>query len=44
MMTAAMLIFEKFEILTVCPLSGANLRDRAKFHQNRSNGCRDMAI
>jgi len=41
---AAILVFEKFEILTVCPLQGANLRHRAKFHQNRSNGCGDMAI
>jgi len=23
---------------------GANMRHRANFHQNRSNGCRDMAI
>jgi len=23
---------------------GANMRHRAKFHQNRSNGCRDIAI
>jgi len=23
---------------------GANMRHRAKFHQNRSHGCRDMAI
>jgi len=23
---------------------GTNLRHRAKFHQNRSNGCGDMAI
>jgi len=45
MTTAAILFFlEKFEILTVCPLSGANLRHRAKFHQNRSNGFGDMAI
>jgi len=44
MTTAAILFFEKFEILMVCPLLGANLRHRAKFHQNRSNGCGDMAI
>ena len=34
----------KFKILTVDPLYGANVRHRAKFHQNRSNGCRDIAI
>jgi len=44
MAAAAMLVFEKFEILTVCPPYWANLRHRAKFHQNRSNGCIDMAI
>jgi len=43
-MTTAAILFFKFEILTVCPLSGANLRHHAKFHQNRSNGCGDMAI
>jgi len=36
MTTAAILFFEKFEILTVHPLSGANLRYHAKFHQSRS--------
>jgi len=36
-----LVFFEKMEILTMCPLSGANLHHRAKFHQNRSNGCRD---
>jgi len=39
----AILVFEKFEILTVCPLLEANLRHHAKFDQNRSNGCGDMA-
>jgi len=39
MAAAAILVFEKFEILTICPLYGANLRQSAKFHQNRSNGC-----
>jgi len=38
------LLLKKIEILTVCPLSGANLRHCAKFHQNWSNGCGDMAI
>jgi len=44
MTTAAILFFEKFEISTVYPLSGANLRHLAKFHQNRSNACGDIAI
>jgi len=39
MAAAAILFFEKLEILTVCPLYGSNLRQLAKFHQNRSNGC-----
>jgi len=39
MAAAAILFFEKLEILTICPLYGANLRQRAKIHQNRSNGC-----
>ena len=41
---AAILDFQKFKILTVHPLHGANICHRATFHQNRSNGCRDMAI
>jgi len=44
MAAAAILFYEKLEILTICPLYGANLRQRAKFHQNRSNCCGDMAI
>jgi len=36
MAAAAILVFEKFEILTICPLLVANLRHSAKFHQNRS--------
>ena len=44
MAAAAILNFQKFEILTVDLLYGANMRHRAKFHQNRSNGCRHMAI
>ena len=44
MAAAAILNFQKFKILTVDPLYGANVRHRAKFHQNRSNGCRYMAI
>jgi len=44
MAAAAILVCEKFEILTICPPEGANLRHCEKFHQNRSNGCGDMAI
>ena len=44
MAATAILDFQKFKILTVDPLPGANMRHHAKFHQNRSNGCRDMAI
>jgi len=44
MAAAAILDFQKFEILTDDPLQGANVRQYAKFHQNRSNVCRDMAI
>jgi len=44
MVAAAILNFQKFKILTVDPLQGANVRHRAKFHQNRSNGYRNMAI
>jgi len=41
---AAILDFQKFEIFTVGALQGANMRHRAKFRQDWSNGCRDMAI
>jgi len=44
MTAAAILDFQKFKILTIDPLPGANMRYLAKFHQNRSNGRRDMAI
>ena len=44
MAAAAIMDFQKFEILTVGPLQGGSMRHRAKFHQNRSNGCRDMAV
>ena len=44
MMAAAILNFQKFEILMVFPLQGANERHCAKFHQNRPNDCKDMAI
>jgi len=36
--------FQKFEVLTVNPLSGTNMRHRVKFHQTWSNGSREMAI
>jgi len=42
MAAATILDFRKVEILTDKPLSGANMHQRAKFHQNRSNGCRDI--
>jgi len=35
---AAILHFQKFEILMVCALEKANMRHLVKFHQNRSNG------
>jgi len=44
MAAAAILNFKKFEILMVFPLQRANMRHHAKFHQNRSNGCKDMVI
>jgi len=44
MAAAVILDFQKFKILTVDPLPGANVRHQAKFHQNRPNGRKDMAI
>jgi len=44
MAAAAILDFQKFKILTVDPLLGADVRHHARFHQNRRNGRRDMAI
>ena len=44
MAAAAVLDFQKFEILRIYPLQGLNVRHRGKFHQNRSNGCGDMAF
>jgi len=41
---ATFVIFKTFEILTIGPLKGVNMRHRARFHQNRANGCRDVAI
>ena len=40
MAAAAILNFQKFNILTAFPLYEANTRHHAKFLQNRSNGCR----
>jgi len=44
MAAAAILDFQKFKILTVDPVPWANMRHRAKFHQDRSNGRRYMVI
>jgi len=44
MAAAAILDFQKFKILTVYVLHGANIRHFATFHQIRSNGGRDMAF
>jgi len=44
MTAAAILDIQKFEILTVSPLKGAKVRDRAKFYLNWRNGCVDIAI
>jgi len=41
---ADVLDFQKFEILTVCPLYGANMHHRAECYQKQSNDCEDMAI
>ena len=41
---AAILDFQKFEILTIDPPYEANMRHCTKSYQNRSNGCRDIAI
>ena len=38
------LYFQKFVILTISLLYGANACHRDKFRQNRSNGCGDIAI
>jgi len=43
MAAAAVLDFKKMEILPASPLKWAFTRQCAKFHHNRSNGCRDMA-
>ena len=44
MAAAAILDFQKFDILTVIPLYVASVRHQSKFRHNPSNGCRDMAI
>ena len=36
--------FQKFSILTVDPVPGANIRHPAKFNQDRSNGRRYKAV
>jgi len=36
--------FQKIKILMVGTLWGAKMRHRAKFNQNQSNGCEDIAI
>ena len=36
--------FQKFSILTVDPVPGANMRHPAKFNQDRSNGRRYKAV
>ena len=44
MAAAAILDYQKLKILTVDPVPGANVRLRAKFHQDRWNGRRYMVI
>ena len=44
MASAAILFFEKFEILTICPPKGANLRHRSKFREDRSNRWGDITM
>jgi len=44
MVTVAILDFQKFKILTVEPVQGANMRHHVKFHQDWSNGRRYMVI
>jgi len=44
MAAAAIVDFQKFQILTIDSLLGADMRHLAKFHRNRWNGRRDMAI
>jgi len=45
MAAAAILDFQKFEFFNGwSAVGGVNVHQLAKFHQNRSNGCRDMAI
>jgi len=43
-LTLAFYDFSKFQILTVITVKKVELRQRAKFRQNRSNRGRDMAI
>jgi len=39
-----LLDFQKFKILTIHPVPGANVRHLIKFNQDRSNGRRYMVI
>ena len=41
---SAILDFQKFGIFTLSLVPKANLRHRAEFHRNRSNGFADIAI
>ena len=43
-MAAAILDFQKFEMLAVIPLQRGNVHNRGKFLLNWSNGCRGMAL
>ena len=44
MAAAAIFDYQKFKILTIDPVPGANVRLRAKFHQDRWNARRYMVI
>ena len=41
---SAILDYQKFEILTVCPIWRASMRHHAKWCADRSNRCRNIAI
>jgi len=44
MAAAAILDFQKLEILTVRRMQGANMHHHTKFRQKQSNGCVDISI
>jgi len=44
MAVAAILNFQRFQILTIDLLYGASVHRCAKFGQNQSNGCGDIMI